>query len=88
MWASRSIISVIAMGNACSFFLIRSLQGLSSRKSLTADVNDNLISKAYIYQYEERTNGQAYRKHVIGLIMYDYFLAHLHTKQTYTISAV
>jgi len=75
------------MGNACSFFLIRSLQGLSSRKSFT-DVNDNLISKAYIYQYEERNNGQAYRKHVIGLIMYDYFLAHLHTKQTYTISAV
>lgn len=87
MWASRSIISVIAMGNACSFFLIRSLQGLSSRKSFT-DVNDNLISKAYIYQYEERNNGQAYRKHVIGLIMYYYFLAHLHTKQTYTISAV
>ena len=87
MWASRSIISVIAMGNAFSVFLIRSLHGLSSRKSVTADVN-NLISKAYIYLYEERNNAQSYRKHVIRLIMYDYFLAHLHTKQTYTIGAV
>ena len=87
MWASRSIISVIAMGNAFCVFLIRSLHGLSSRKSVTADVN-NSISKAYVYLYEERNNAQAYRKHVIGLIMYDYFLAHLHTKQTYTISAV
>ena len=75
------------MGNAFSVFLIRSLHGLSSRKSVTADVN-NSISKAYVYLYEERNNAQAYRKHVIGLIMYDYFLAHLHTKQTYTIGAV
>jgi hypothetical protein len=36
---------LIAMGNAFFVFLIRSLQGLSSSKSLTADANDNLISK-------------------------------------------